>query len=47
MTSKALDKLECPSHHLYKRNTDGNTIECMRCGRIKCVKDGGEWKVLY
>lgn len=42
-----IDKRECSDHHCYKVSVDGKMILCAKCGRIKCVKEGEEWKVLY
>ena len=42
-----VDKKECQDHHCYKVSLNGQLIVCAKCGRIKGVRDGESWKVLY
>ena len=46
-TPKVMNRGECPGKHCYKVGIRGDMILCERCGRIKALKDGEEWKMLF
>jgi hypothetical protein len=37
----------CEGHHDYKMGLSGQLILCEHCGRIKAVKEGEGWKMMY